>query len=227
MVHPLLSFETLIFDIVHNTIVILVAFLVYRKTRELYKLSMQRGICYFSGAMIFFMISYLFRYITIISNFITEGAFMSSVSGLMVNFLNVYAAAMGGFYLAYSLVWRKLEGRGSHLGIAAFLFAVGFTITLADTYLLITYGVTQFYFFFVTVILFLLLAIISNCKRCVKCHDMGPFLSLVGLGLGVFVVIFIENLSLPFLYTIHYYSSAITLVFSLALLYNVIKITKW
>jgi len=226
MVNPLLSFETFLFDIIHNTVVILVAFLVYRKTRELYKLSMQRGIYYFSNAMVFFMISYVFRYIGIVSNYLTQGAFFTTSLGLTVNFFNIYGGAVGGFYLAYSLVWRKFEGKGSHLSIAIFLLVIGFTISLVDTYLLIAYGITQMYFFFITVILALLLAIISNCRRCVKFKDMGPFLSLVGLGLGVFVVIFIENLLLPFLYTIHFYSSAITMVFALAFLYNVVKITK-
>lgn len=226
MVNPLFSLQTFLFDTIHNLVVIIVALLVYRKTRELYKLSLQRGIYYFSNAMIFYLISYTFRYISIIFNFLSQGTFITTFPGLIVNFFNIYGAAMGGFYLAYSLCWRKFERTRAHFSIAMLLFIIGLIISLTDTYLLVAYGITQFYIFFITMILVLSLAIISNWRRRVAVTDMAPFLSLVGLSLGVYVVIFIEVLLLPFLYTIHFYSSAITMVFALAFLYNVLKITK-
>ena len=59
-----------------------------------------------------------------------------------------------------------------------------------------------------------------------KKMDINPFLSLVGLGLGVYVAILIETLVAPYLFTVHYYMQMLVVVFTLAFMYNIIKLTK-
>ena len=229
MVNPLLTLETFIFDLIYNTIIIVSTIIIFKKTREIYNLSLQRGILYFSNAMIFYVITYVLKYIFIISMYVSKGAFFSTLAGLILNLLIMFGFALGGFYLAYSLVWRKFEEKRkiTHFSVLMSMLIIGLIISLADTYLFIAHKLTQAYVFHGTVIIVLLLATISNCKRCgIAGKEMTPFLSLVGISLGVYVVSFIETLLFPFLYTIHFYAGAVYMVFFLAFLYNVIKITK-
>ena len=55
---------------------------------------------------------------------------------------------------------------------------------------------------------------------------INPFLSLVGLGLGVYIVTLIIGIFEPILFTVHYYAWFLALVFTLTFLYHVLKLAK-
>jgi len=103
-------------------------------------------------------------------------------------------------------------------------------IVSLDMFLMVKHGANTPYFFFGIVIAWILYAVITNCKLCKNfgrtCGDINPFLSLVALGLGVYIVFLIENLLDTFLFTIHYYMWGLAVIFTLAFLYNVMKIIK-
>ena len=218
------AIETFIFDNIVHIAIIIITTLLYIKTKELYSLSLQKGIKYLNIAMLFLLFNIVVKYIITLLDFILKGAFITSPAGLVFSFLNMYVAAMGGFYLAYCLVWRRFEKKNHTIifNLAAII------IPIIDLYLIVQHNFITAYLFFTMMITVLLYAIISNYKLYIGriSKDINPFLSLVGLGLSVYVVNFIEALLIGFLFTIHFYAWGLATVFSLALLYNVIKITK-
>lgn len=236
MSEMLYSSQLFIFDSIVQISFLIVSIILFIKTRALFKLSLQKGIKYFNTAMFFFIFSFSFKYIIVSMDFLTDGivgTFEATLIGLILTTLNIYAAFIGGFYLGYSLVWRKFEKdrvkkqdfrRIKIVNLAAFI------LIFTDMYLIINHNFNTPYFFFLSIISFILYAIMVNCKIC-KCQgrgskDVNPFLSLVGLGLGVYLMFFIESLLSPYLFTFHYYTNLLAMVFSLTFLYNFMRLTK-
>lgn len=223
------------FDVVTQLIILISIIIMYIKTRELYSLSLQKGIKYLNNAMLFYFIGFSARLITTLLDFFSDGVYRSfeaTVYGLGLVYINIYTSLLGGFFLAYCLVWRLFEkeqfkGKNLHV-IVLYVFALA--MVTIDMYLMIMYNAKIPYLFYISAIGALLFAIISNTVRCCKLHKqtkgLNPFLSLVGLGLGVYIATLIENLLYNFLFTIHYYAAGIYVVFSLAFLYNVLKLSK-
>lgn len=228
--------QLFIFDIVVHIIILISIIAMYIKTRELYSLSLQRGIKYLNNAMLFFLLGFLSKFASTLIGFLSGGAYGSfeqSLPGFFLIFINLYTSLLGGFFLAYCLVWRLFEKeqlRSRNLSRMVFLSVLALIIVTTDIYLMIGYNVNVPYFFFATAIGGLLFAIMLNSIRCSKMHisskNLNPFLSLVGLGLGVYVVTLIETLFRPFLFTVHYYTWGVMVVFTLSFMYNVIKLTK-
>ena len=220
--------ELFIFDTVVNFIIIIASFLLFRKTREIYKLSLQKGVKYLSYAMLFYVFSFSIRYIELIfSNFFPEHGTLI----IVLIFINLFCAAMGGFYLGYCLMWRRFETsrRKPHYKTAVFFGLIALFISLFEIYMITIYGITQAYLFFSVMILYILIAIGLNCRHCKLSMgpELNPFLSIVGLGLGVYIAFFIENLLIGILPTIHYYAWAVAAVFTLTFLFYVYKIIEW
>ena len=228
------TLQLFIFDLVTQLIILIAIVIMYVKTRELYSLSLQKGIKYLNNAMLFYFIGFFARLITTSLDF-SDGVYRSfetTLVGLGLVSINIYASLLGGLFLAYCLVWRLFEkeqfkGKNLHV-IVLYVFALA--MVTIDMYLMIMYNAKIPYLFYISAIGALLFAIISNTVRCCKLHKqtkgLNPFLSLVGLGLGVYIATLIENLLYNFLFTIHYYAAGIYVVFSLAFLYNVLKLSK-
>jgi hypothetical protein len=207
----------------------------YVKTRELYQLSLQKGIKYLNNAMIFYFIGFAALFIKTILDFTSDGmygTFQSTSFGLILVFLNIFGALLGGYFLAYCLVWRNLEGHIKYRNIMKklVLYVIALFVVAIDMCLIVFQNMSIPILFYVTVIGALLFAIVSNHKRCCKMHiktkDPNPFLSFVGLALGIYIFTLIENLFVRYLFTIHYYMWGLHIVFTLAFLYHIIKLSK-
>ncbi len=228
MVAELLTTETFIFDSVINLALFIILILVYTKTRELYTLSLEKGIRYLNYAMLFYLIGISFNYAIVLVNFLTQEYFAVTPLTLIIRFFNIMGSSLGGFYLAYCIMWRKFEHfRKSPTIITAKLVCISLFIASAETFLLVNYGVQIPFIYFGILIAVLLFAILTNHECCTKKQKempVNPYLSLVGLSLGVYVVLFIEALLLPVLFTVHFYSKAIVLVFALTFYYHVQRV---
>jgi len=227
--------QLFVFDSITKLTIIVVCALVYLRTRQLYQLSLQRGIRYFSIAMFFYVLNISFAYTTNIFNFLidrTYGTFETSPAGIIVNILTLFAATMGGFFLAYCLVWRKFEKdwtKGRRIAGFIGLSLAASLIIATDMYLVFMHGLMVPLLFFGILIIVLSYAIFVSymeCKQLRKSPHLNPFLSLVGISIGVYVALLIESLVAPFLFTVHYYIGGIVTVFALAFLYQVTRITK-
>jgi hypothetical protein len=156
------------------------------------------------------------------------GNYNTTVIGLGLTFLNLLTSLLGGFFLAYSLIWRHLEKpmRRKNMSKMLFLYVLALTVVITDMYLIIIYNFKTPFVFFSAAIIVLLLAFYLNNKYHKHSKDINPFLSLVGLGLGVYIVLFIENLIIERLFTVHYYAMGIAAIFTVAFLYHVIRLSR-
>jgi hypothetical protein len=228
--------QLFIFDVIVQTVILISILIMFVKTRELYNLSMQKGIKYLNNAMLFFLIGFLIRISTVFINFFKYGfvdAFEKSLLGLIFTFFNLYTSFLGGLFLAYCIIWRHFErDHFTHSKHGKFFMLNFFTfiIVIIDLLMMVFLRLKTPILFFSLIILILILAISMNCKHCKHKHiggkNINPFISLVGLGLGVYLVLLIENLIYPFFFTIHYYTWGLSAVFTLAFLYHVMRVSK-
>ncbi len=99
-------------ELAYTFIVVVLCFLVYYKTREIYDLTGYKGIKYFRNAFLFFGLAYasrLFLYTLLISkiafDFILPMRILFPISNLLV----AYLSTMALLYLAYSTLWKRIN----------------------------------------------------------------------------------------------------------------------
>ncbi len=99
-------------ELTYTFIVVVLCFLVYYKTREIYDLTGYKGIKYFRYAFLFFGLAYtsrLFLHSLLISkiafDFILPMGRLLPLSNLLV----AYLSTMALLYLAYSTIWKKIN----------------------------------------------------------------------------------------------------------------------
>ena len=221
--------QFLIFETATHFIVVLSCFLVYKKTKELYKLSLQKGLKYFYKAFWYYIFCFILRYLLVIM----ESYKVEGLRLLIINFIVLYCAMVGGFYLAYSLMWRRFEKENlkKHILILPYIVALG--ISFLEMYLFSRFGIQTPYIFFSIMIITLLFALIENFKeQCCKPKRVksdtiiNPYLSTVGLGFGIYLLLFIEEMLVAVLPTIHFYSWTIVTITCVTVAYNVIHLSK-
>jgi len=228
--------QLFIFDTITQLFITIACIVLFVRTRELYNLSLQKGLKYFSTAMVFYIISFSIRYTSTVFDFIidlTYGTFEQSIIGISLSALNIFAAIMGALYLALSLMWRMIEKdqiKKSHFAKILGMYIFAALIVIVDMFLVIKYSLSTPYIFFGVTIAVLLYAILANHQCCKKLHmrtsDPNPFMSIMGLSLGVYVIFLIESILDPILFTIHYYVWGIAVVLVMAVVYHVVRLVK-
>jgi hypothetical protein len=97
-------------ELIYTTLIALLCFMVYFKTKTIYDLTKHKGIGYFRNAFLLFGLSYITGFLLYIFTLtsITFDFFMPRKS-VMPFFIVVtgYLSTMAIFYLAYSTVWKK------------------------------------------------------------------------------------------------------------------------
>jgi hypothetical protein len=84
----------------------LICFFIVLKSDRLFRLSLHNGIRYFRNAFLFYGVAFFFRYIlgaSVLKEFVT---FELGITKLIFEFFMV----MAGFFLLYSLIWKRIEG---------------------------------------------------------------------------------------------------------------------
>jgi len=109
-------------EMIYSFVIIVCSLMVYYGTRELYELSSYRGIRYFRQAFLFFAIAYFFRYsirfILYFFNIRTMHEFFPTslgLMGLLTLFLFMYFSSMAVFYLLYSVMWKRWNGKSRRI----------------------------------------------------------------------------------------------------------------
>ena len=100
-------------ETIYSAIVTLFVFLIYLKTREMYKLTEHRGIKYFSYTFLFFTIAHFFKFFfRFFFRFIMENHWLfkpGKVPHLFGNHIFIYTSVMAGLFLLYSLIWKRVK----------------------------------------------------------------------------------------------------------------------
>lgn len=106
-------------EIIYSFIIIVCSLMIYFGTKELYELSMHKGIKYFRLAFLYFALAYFFRsFIKFILIYFRVGRIFDFRPrmfyfglGQIALFIFMYFSAMAIFYLLYSNLFKKLNKR--------------------------------------------------------------------------------------------------------------------
>jgi len=96
--------------LIYGLIVVLICVIIVFKTDKLFRISSYQGIRYFRNAFFFYGIAFAVRYF-IGSRFFYEtvGIGYPIVKSLFIKSIFEYFIIVAGFFLFYSLIWKKIE----------------------------------------------------------------------------------------------------------------------
>lgn len=206
-------------EIIYAFVIIVCSLMIYFSTKEISKLSSQRGIRYFRQAFLFFALAYFFRSFIKIILFYFEASELKTILPIFGNitlFFFIYLSSMAIFYLLYSVMWKKLK---SKLGIYIF-HLVAFTIATTTSFFgnQITYFLTNILLF-----IFILITVFISRKQSKKKSNN---LFIIYILLFIFWILNIIDILIPnFLKTTQLFIYLFSLGIFLLILYKVIKKT--
>jgi len=213
-----------ILKIFYGLIITLVCVAIVLRAHRLFLLSLYQGIRYFRNAFFFFGIAFFVRYVL--------GSFFNYflISIFLTNIIFEFFIVMAGFFLLYSLLWKKIEIPGKHyisslLNPIILLFYIMTMIIVFTDYIWQTFCLM----FLSQIIIFLDTSIISylNYKKNGKRHKFLKFYFLaMMLGLIVWAMNTITALFLNWDLRILFNVYIINMIIFLLFLYGVIKVTK-
>lgn len=213
--------------LIYGLIIGIICAVIVVKTHKLYHLSLHEGIRYFRNAFLFYGIAFIIRYIfSGIGFFENIDPNYYSVIRILFEFFLI----MGGFFLLYSLLWKRLRNPSkdifsSLLNANIIIFYImAFSIALLD-YL---WGV-YYFMFFSQIILFGFAAVISYVNylkkgkkgKFLKFYFVAMILSLAAWLLNAITALYF-NWNQGVLINVYILNIVIFLLF----LYGVMRITK-
>src|SRR4030042_6869282 len=145
-----------LFRFFYSMLIAIVCLIVVLKTDRLFRISFHQGIRYFRNAFFFYGIAFVLRYSLNYHSYF-----------FIINPLFKFFMIMGGFFLLYSLLWKKFEiskgSKSSFFNPIIFIFYIIALIIIILDNLWATY----YFMFFSQIILFGLASIISyiNYKK--------------------------------------------------------------
>jgi len=99
-------------ELVYTTIILVLCFVIYFKTKDMYELTKYKGIHYFRNAFLFFGFAYLIRFflhLMMISRMTFDFFIpMREINPILIAGTG-YLSTMAIFYLVYSTVWKKIK----------------------------------------------------------------------------------------------------------------------
>jgi len=207
-----------LFKIIYALTIILICTLIVLKTNKVFRLSLHMGIRYFRNAFFFYGIAFFIRYILkfIINDF------------YIINTLFEFFLIMAGFFLLYSLIWKKIEPAkaffSSLLNNRVSIFYLMALVLIILDFL----WTTSYFMFFSQVIIFIFAAAISFINYRRKSHRKFPkfyfismILILVAWILNALIILFFPG-NTALLIDVYLLNAVFFLIF----LYGVLNVTK-
>jgi hypothetical protein len=206
--------------IFYALIIILICTIIVIKIDKLFRLSLHQGIRYLRNAFFFYGIGFIIRYFFSVSsdyNFIATIIFK-------------YFFVMAGFFLLYSLLWKKIEPSGDNYYSSFFnanifiFYAMSFVIVFLD-YL----WKTSYLLFYSQIILFTFISIIAyiNYRKNGRRHKFLKFYFIaMMLSLTVWLLNALGALLLNWNKGVSIIIYLLNMIIFLLFLYGVIKLTK-
>jgi hypothetical protein len=118
-----------VIELIFTVIAVLFCFLIYFKTREMYRLTKHRGIMYFRDAFLFLGLSFVMRFLfslVMFSSFAFNFFIPREMFGPLFILPLGYLSTMGIFYLIFSTTWKRVNNNG--MLIAGHALAVALSI---------------------------------------------------------------------------------------------------
>jgi|SRR3989344_5425068 len=216
-----------IIKLFYGIVIGLICLIIVLKTDRLFRISLHQGIRYFRNAFLFFGIGFIIRYLL---GALFSYEFFSYSYYPIFNILFEFFLIMAGFFLIYSLLWKKFEElhepyRSSLLNIKiVVLYIMTFVLVFLD-YIWKTYSLM----FFSQIVLFVfasLISIINYIKngekyRFLKFYFLAMLLTLSAWTLNALALLYFnwnQNIIIS--------SYILNVIIFLLFLYGVVKITK-
>jgi hypothetical protein len=213
-----------IFKVFYSLIIILISALIVLKAHSLYRLSLHNGLRYFRNAFFFFALAFASRYLLRLLFDINSLSHLTFISLYLFEFFLI----VGGFFLIYSLLWKKFEPQGVFSSLFSPIITVLYFIALIITTIDLIWDF--YYLLFISqIIIFLYASIISyfNFRRDEGKHKFPRFyflamvLALVTWILN-FLVATVFNWNLILTINVYIFNSLFFLLF----LYGIIKVMR-
>lgn len=216
-----------IIKIFYGLIILLICIIIVFKTDKLFRLSLYQGIRYFRNAFFFYGIAFIIRYFLGISFFYDKGF----VTPDIVKFFFEFFLIMAGFFLFYSLIWKKIgysqqeNSPSSLFNRNLFIFYIMTLIIVFLDYLWQTY----FFMFLSQIMLFACLSVISFINyqkkglkhKFLKFYFIAMVLSFIAWLLNAVLALYL-NWNKGILINIY----ILNIIFFLLFLYGIINVTR-
>ena len=220
--YSLITENKLVLEALYTLIIVSICMVIALKSDRFFRISFHNGIRYFRNAFIFFGASFLARYI------------LGLLSDLRVSNIEIvkvifeYLIIMAGFFLFYSLIWKKFASRKEYSSMINSKITVfhlmAITLAIMDT-LWHTYN----FMFFSQIIIFIYTSVISftnylrnsGKRKFLKFYFIGMLLVLSAWTLN-FLAASVFQWNPLILINI----GIINVIFFFLFLYGIIKVTK-
>jgi len=210
----------------YGFIISLICLIIVLKSDRLFHISMHKGIRYFRNAFFFYGIAFIIRYVFWTPFFLP---YLPIIYYFRIQFLFEFFLIMAGFFLFYSLLWKRIESYKVQYPSSLFnayiliFYAMAFIISFLD-YLFDTY----YLLFYSQIVLFIFISLISYNNYIKKPN--AKFLKFYFIAMIIGLMTWLLN-AITGLY-LFWNVSAIILIYSLNMivfllfLFGVIKITN-
>ena len=163
LLYELVAQNRELFRLFYSLIIVFICLIIVLRTNKLFKLSYHEGIRYFRNAFFFYGLAFATRY------------FLIFVSSPFLRIVFEFFLVMAGFFLIYSLLWKRIEGKkpseSSLINTKIFIFyAFALIISFLD------YLWNHYYFMFFSQIFIFILAVIISYENFKKSRDRNTFL---------------------------------------------------
>jgi len=216
-----------IIKIFYGLIIALICLVIVIKTNKLYRLSLHQGIRYFRNAFFFYGIAFIIRYII---GAISFYGYMPLGYDFIIKILFEYFLVMAGFFLLYSLLWKKIETTKESYVSSLFNTKIAIFYLMALVIVFLDYLWQIHYFlFFSQIILFIFASALSYANyiengkqhKFLKFYFVAMILSLAAWVLNSLAALYL-NWHQWVLISVYLMNIIIFLLF----LYGVVKVTK-
>lgn len=213
-----------ILELIYALTVSLICAVIVIKTDKFFRLSLHQGIRYFRNAFFFYGIAFIARYIFgILSDLGFDSAYIVQV-------IFEYFLIMAGFFLLYSLVWRKFESSKEEYFSSLFNAKIAAFHVIALIIAVLDNLWQTYYFMFVSQIIIFFYASIISFANLRKNRNRYKFLKFYFVAMLLGFVAWTLNLLAPLYFEwnsgILINVGIINIIFFLLFLYGIIKVTK-
>lgn len=154
--YSLILENKVVLEIFYALIISFICMIIVLKTDRFYKLSLHQGIRYFRNAFFFYGIAFIVRYMFgLFSDLSIDYAYALRI-------LFEYFIVMAGFFLFYSLVWKKFESSKEEYISSLFNLKIAiFHVMAIILAMLDNLWLTYYFMFFSQIIIFFYASVIS------------------------------------------------------------------
>jgi len=211
---------------IYALVVLAICIIIVIKTDRLFRVSSHQGIRYFRNAFFFYGIAFVIRHFFGGINLTDH----SVIYLLVVKSLFEFFMIMAGFFLLYSLIWKRFERARKSPDSSLFNLKLGVFYIMVILLVILDIIWASFIFMFISQILLFFYALLISFKNYQKDKGVHKFLkfyfvamifSLIGWTLNALAALYL-NWNRGILINIYLINIAIFLLF----LYGVIQVTR-